>query len=231
MKRRLSLPALAPALIAASAALTGCVNADTIDGPVEMTVYNIVTFEGNEPGATFSYCPPGTDTPLTLRSAEAIDPEQATAGKRVIIGYVPARDASGTIALKALARVTMPELTGCQGVPRGWDADGVWVTSVWRSGQYVDMRLRLPYSAEPRMFALAVDSTTLGSPVPRLYLCHKLPEGVTADATFSRNYYVSACVSPVWDRPEVEGIEINIANTNLPSLRQFTFMKNPKTNQ
>lgn len=224
MKQR-SLIFLAPTMIAALALTAGCVNADTIDGPVEMTVYNIVTFEGNEPGATFSYCPPGTDTPLTLRSAAAVDTAQATPGSRVMLGYIPARETGGEITVKALGRVTMPALTGTRGVPRGWDADGVWVTSVWRSGQYVDMRLRLPYSTEARVFALAVDSTTLGSPVPKLYLCHTLPEGVTPETTFSRNYYVSACVSPVWNRPEVEGIEINIANTNLPSLRQFIFMK------
>ncbi len=218
----LLIPALAGAL-----ATAGCINADTVDGPVDMTVYNIVTFEGNEPGATFTYCPPGTDTPLTLRSPSAIDTAQAAPGTRVLLGYVPASAsaAGGEITVMALGRVTMPALTGTKGEPRGWDTDGVWVTSVWRSGQYVDMRLRLPYSTDARVFALAVDSTTLGSPVPKLYLCHTLPEGVTPESTFSRNYYVSVRVSPVWNRPEVEGIEINIANTNLPSQRKFTFMK------
>ncbi len=213
---------------AAALMAVSCINADTVDGPVAMTAYDIVTFDGNTPGATFSYYAPGVDTPLILRADAALDEDAATPGSRVLLAYTATGepDASGQpISMSGLGAVTSPQLQGCRGVPQGWDDDPVWLTSVWRAGQYVDMRVRLPYSTEPRRFALMVDSTTLNTPQPRLYLYHRLPEGVSADSTFERTYYVSVAVGSVWNRPEVEAIEVNVANTNLPSRRTFIFKK------
>lgn len=211
--------------LAASALLTGCINADTVDGPVDMVRYDIVTFAGNDPGAHFLLYAPGADSPVSLRADKMIDTISVRPGCRVLLGYTEPEVAGGPIGLRGLSTINSDTLRGAPSEPEGWNADSVWLVSTWRAGQYVDMRLRLPYSEEPRMFALVLDSATLGSPVPQLYLAHRLPEGVDAGATFSRSYYASFDIEGLWSRPEVTGVSVNVANANIPTKRQFIFEK------
>lgn len=211
--------------LVASAMLAACINADTVDGPVDMVRYDIVTFAGNDPGAHFLLYAPGADSPVSLRSETAIDTTLVRPGCRVLLGYTGPDAPGGVIGLRGLSTINSDTLRGAPSEPAGWNADSVWLVSAWRAGQYVDMRLRLPYSEEPRMFALVLDSATLGSPVPQLYLAHRLPEGVDAGATFSRSYYASFDISDLWRRPEVTGVSVNVANANIPTKRQFIFEK------
>ena len=222
-----SLTAILLPLAAALSALAGCVNADTVDGPVEMTVYNIVTFEGNDPTARFTFQPQGDATALTLTAQQTVDTATAQAGMRVMLAYqTPDAARPGAITLKGVSRITQGALTGSKGEPRGWDTDGVWVESVWRSGAYIDMRLRLPYTDVARRFALMVDSATIAGGHPQLYLYHSLPEGVSPDSTYLKRYYASFLISSLWSRPETEDVTVNIANTSLTSKRSFIFKKN-----
>lgn len=216
---------MSAAIVSASLLLAACVNADTVDGPVDMVSHDIVTFAGNDPGAHFLLYAPGADEPSLLRADIAVDTAQVPPGSRVMLAYTAPDADSGTIGVRGVAPINSEILRGAPGVPEGWDADSVWLVSVWRAGQYVDMRLRLPYTAEPRTFALVLDSATLGSGAPRLYLAHRLPVDVEADATFSRSYYASFDISSVWSRPDVTEVTVSVANANIPSKNSFTFEK------
>lgn len=205
----------------------GCINADTVDGPVEMLSYDIVTFAGNDPTARFLLYGSDSDSPAELQAAEAAATTSAKAGDRVLIAY-SSGDQPGFIDLRGMWAINSGGLHGAPGIPGGWDRDSVWIVAMWQSGQYVDVRLRLPYSNEPRTFALTLDSASLATPVAQLYLDHRLPHGVEADATFSRMYYASFDIGRLWHTPGVEAAAVNVANANIPSLKTFTF-KNPIT--
>lgn len=221
-----TLRRLAPALAAAALPVaTACINHDTVDGPVSPVSYDIVTFAGNLPTATFDLYAPGADTPARLTASQPLDTALAQPGHRVLLAYTAPAAGTDTIGFRGIGGVLSVPSSGARGVPPEWNCDSVWLVSIWRGGPYIDMRLRLPYSTEPRRFALAVDSTTLGTPRPVFYLAHKLPAGVEAAATFSRNYYASFNIAAVWNRPEVEGVEINVANANMPLKTKFSFNK------
>lgn len=205
-------------LSAALLALTACVNADSVDGPVDVPLTVIATYEGNLPTAEFTLWSAPASEPQRIVTDRAIDTD-ADAGTRMIVRYVPRP--GGQATLTGIGAVTNLEAQSMEGFPSAWDADAVWVESVSGSGPYVDFRLRLPYSQEPRMFALAVDSRTLGDDTIHAVLAHRLPQGVSPEQTFSRRYYASANLESLWAASTANALAITINNANLTNHKTF----------
>ncbi len=199
---------------------------DGIDASVEMPLTEIATFEGNGEGrAVFSFRKVD-DTPLVVLTADTgidIDPERVPA--RMLIRYIPENGnayESGPVRLlsASLINSSAVETVWKDGYDR-WDRDGVYLYSMWRSGTYLNMHIRLTYSTEPRVFCLAADPATLHTSVPDLYLVHIMEN--TAD-NHDRAYYASFDMASVWNRKDVTAVRIHVANTNLDK-HIFTFEK------
>lgn len=218
--RRL-IPALAALML-----LSGCMGRDGVDGPVEMSATNIVTFLGNRPdGSDFELLADGDGPSTLLHASRGIDSTRAIAGDRVLISYTGPDDqgridllGAGTVFNDTLLRVSRSRISEL-------DADPVWLMAAWRTGSYINVRARLDYSDKPRVWALVVDSATVGNAVPQLALLHRLPKGVTPDSTWMSMTYSSFNIGWLWKRPEVEAIEINVRNSNLTSLTTLRFEK------
>lgn len=221
-------------LAATALALQGCsVNADTEDGPVEMPLYDIVTFQGNTApagGASFELVPNGDMDPVMLEADRGLDPEQVEAGSRVVIGYYnePARPAytSGRIRLRSAGAVNgSPATAVAMSRFQGWDRDPVYVEALWRAGEYINLRSRIPYSTAPRLFALLIDRATLDSPNPHLYLAHALADTVDRSKTYAVANYASFSIDSIWNLPSTQAITVHVANSHLPDEQEFTFVK------
>lgn len=199
---------------------------DGVDGPVDMTCTDIVTFEGNDGSDAVFTFQKVDDTPLiTLTARTTIDEEEIPVGKRLLIYYNPPENQaykSGEITLLGAKRITQSTVaTEWSKDFADWDRDRVYLYSTWRSGNYLNVHVRLTYSTEPRIFCLAADPQTLDSEWPDVYLIHKL---ASETDSHDRAYYASFDLTPVWERQGVKGIRLHVANSNLDK-HIFTFAR------
>lgn len=204
-----------PLLLASVSVCTTACREDGEDGPVKMTFTDMATFLGNGThgsGASFSIRQDG-DSPEVILTSE-ISLANTDAGTRMLIMYANEDNlpyASGPVELLGASRVTQgplkPELDPL------WDTTPVYLLSVWRTDTWLNFRVRLPYSTEPRVFSLMADQTTLGSEWPEVYLAHIMDPGETLG--HDRGYYASFDISSVWLDENVKGIILHVNNSNL----------------
>ncbi len=208
-------------------ALTACRDDDGPD-TANLVVSDLATFVGNNvTGAVFTVRQVDDLPEATLQSPSALDTAKVAPGSRVFISYRPANGlaySTTDITLRQVALITSSAVVTApiDSLP-GWDADGVYLLSIWRTGHWLNVYARLAYDEQPRTYALVADEATLGDPVPQLYLAHTLASEVN---TFDRRYYASFDISEVWQRSDIEGVDVHVANTNLTSSTLFEFRKN-----
>ncbi len=65
------------------------------------------------------------------------------------------------------------------------------------------------------------DEATISSPTPDIYLVHTMAQ---PSDYHDRVYYASFDISDIWERPDVTGVRLLIANSNLDK-GIFTFNK------
>lgn len=168
----------------ASALLLGatasCSDDRGIDGPVEMQLWDIATYEGSgtQGGSVFTFRQVDDSPLITLTSDRSF--EKAESGDRMALRYIPESGkayTSGPVRLLSASKVTQSDVDlEWKEEFDAWDRDKVYVYSVWRSGDYINFNVRLTYSSEPRIFRLAVPPESLDSDMPDVYLVHIMAE-------------------------------------------------------
>lgn len=221
MKKHLYWTALA--LLAASCS----VNDDTVDGPVQMSLSDIVTFDGNAGGrARFSFQQVDDSPMVNLVAQGELKSDDLEEGDRLYIVYIPESGkpyTSGNITLRGASLINCGDVVETEmSEMADWNRDKVYVLSLWRSGTYVNLHCRLTFSKDPRIFRLSADPATLGSAYPDLYVHHELPAGTD---NYDHNYYASWNMAAVWNLPTTEGVRVHVANSNMPQCI-FEFRKN-----
>ena len=195
---------------------------------VNMPFTDIATYEGNTApggGATMTVCKDGDLPPATLYCRNVSVPENIKPGTRMLIRYTNESNepyTSGAATLLGAQTVTQGDVDLL--MEPTWDATRVYLLSVWRTGSYLNFRVRLPYSTEPRIFKLTADPATILSPRPQLYLAHDLAPA-EADG-HDREYYASFNMAAVWNLAGTEGVVLHVNNSNLDK-QIFTFDKTP----
>lgn len=219
--RLFSLLAVALSLITAS-----CSDDDGIDGPVDMQLWDIVTYEGSGTdgkGSVFTLRQVDDSPLVTLTSTAGIreiDPQT-----RLMIRYIPENGkayTSGPVRLLGASKINNGTAeTEWKEEYDGWNRDKVFLYSVWRTGSYMNFHVRLTYSTDARIFKLVADPSTLDTEYPDLYLVH-----IMAEVTdyHDRAYFASFDIEDVWNSPKTRGVRIHLANTNLDK-DIFTFHK------
>lgn len=206
--------------------LPGC-REEGIDGTVEIPLLDIVTFNGNRDGrAEFSFVKVDDTPEITLTADRAVNVEANRIPGRMLISYIPdggqGAYESGPIRLLSGSLINSSQVTtSWREEYDRWDEDSVYLYSMWRSGKYVNIHVRLTYTTDPRVFCMAADPATLQTDYPDIYLVHILEKPVESH---DRAYYASFDLSPVWDSDDVKGVRIHVANTNLDK-HIFTFEK------
>lgn len=214
------LPLLPALLLFASCSEKGS------EEPHPATLYDLCDIASNNGAAVFNLYRPDSDNPIVL-TAPGEHLGAIEEGTTVVISYTPVGGVpyvSDNISLYDWRRINnLPLLQTRQPADLvGWDKDPVWLTSIWRGGEKIYMRLNLMYSAEPRRFSLVIDSETIDDPVPTAYLFHWRPSD-TPD--FKRQYYAAFDISALWERSSVEGIRVVMNNAADPALSTFIFRK------
>lgn len=212
------LPAMALAV-----ALTGCGD----DAPYSdtATLYDIVTYGGSVGGVATFTMRASNDSPLLTLTATGVDVNPAIKeGDRMLLGYIPASGtpyASGEVSVVSTGAINNVPMTEDAIADIRWDADPIYLNSIWRTGCYINVYCRVSYSAKPRLLSLVADCETLGDPVPQLYLVHDL---LGEPDSYTRRAYLSADISDVWRLETCRGVTVHVADSNLPTT-EYIFMK------
>lgn len=187
---------------------------------------DIVTYkEASSAGAVFTL-QQYDDSPLITLVAQGrnID-SKYTPGCRMLISYYPANGepySSGNITLTGMAAINNDVLkTGSMEDIGSWDADAIYLNSIWRTGCYINIYFRVDQSSEKRRFMLVMDEATCEDEVPQLYLVHDM---LGQPDNFTRRAYASFDISAVWDNPQCQGVTIHLNDSNLQT-DTYTFMK------
>lgn len=227
--RVVTLATLLAALLAA-AALPSCMNHDTVDGPVKRYLTDIATYAGaDSAGGTLFELQRADDSPLVRLSwpGRFKDDVALNPGQRLLIQYYPLSGVAyqtGPIELRGASLITCDTIRqGAIGDFPQWNRDKVYVYSLWRTGQYLNMHCRLAYSTTPRTFALVVDDSTASAARRQAYVVRQLD---TVAPGHDREYYVSWWIGPVWRRDDVRALDVHVANSNMPQT-VYTFSKQP----
>ena len=204
-------------------ALAGCGD----DAPYSdtATLYDIVTYEGSAHGVARFAMRASNDSPLLTFTATGVDVDPDIGeGDRMLLGYIPASGrpyTSGEVSVVSTGAINNVPLKEDAIADIRWDADPIYLNSIWRTGCYINVYCRVCYSAKPRLLSIVADRETLGDPVPQLYLVHDL---LGEPDSYTRRAYLSADISGVWQLEGCRGVTVHVADSNLPKT-EYTFMK------
>lgn len=218
LRRSVTLPALLLLMLAA----VSC-SRPGIDAEVAMDYVEIATYEGVSNGNSVFTFRKVDDSPLiTLTSPVTFDSDIAP-GTRMLIGYTNATNepyASGPVDLYMARRITQSAaVTKWEEIYNHWDIDPLWLSSMWRSGDYINLRVRLTYTDQPRLFALVLEPRTADTEWPSFYVAHIMAE---ASDYHDREYYASFDISDFRGRQGVKGVRVAVNDTNIGK-QIFTF--------
>lgn len=154
------------------------------------------------------------DSPLITLTAPAMGLNEKALGQRALLYYYsPVGDpyAPGPVEVRGLSVVNTDTVKARHLERYNWDASPIWLNAIWRTGEYLNMRVRLDYSDKPRYLGLLLDSASMESSVPQLYLLHDL-DG--APDNFLREAYLSFYIADLWNRPDLQGIDVHVNDIN-----------------
>lgn len=205
--------------------LTACSNEDYT---TEFTLFDIAKMEkSSNQGSTFTVQKPDANDGATLYAAQHISGDAVKVGDRVLIVYTPldGNDAytTGKIRLIGYRPIVNDLLREETLADIGyWDRTPIHLLSAWRSGNYLNIRARLPYYEQPRHMALVLNTESPDPTRPDLYLCHAIEEDIN---TFNREYYLSFDITKLVENPDITAFTLHLNNSNL-NLDAITFQIN-----
>lgn len=195
---------------------------------------NIVTFEGNvgNSASRFTYRAIDDSPLITLTAPDYVVETDSAKGQypgvRVFITYSyvvtpPAGDLSGNIRLVAAAKVYQDTVTAVPTIPLDF-TEPYQVVTLTRSGQYLNLVSIAPETKfYSRHFYLEADESTLGDAYPQLYL--RMSTDAYASQGNETRVIGSFDMSPVWNLPTAQGVEVHVSGEGNPASTLFKFSK------
>lgn len=182
------------------------------------TVFQIVTYEGTANSVSTFTFRQINDSPLVTLTALWSTTAKLEKGQRILIGYQSMKPfESGDVTVLAASLINWGDVE-VSSETDGWDITPLWLNSMWRSGEYINVDCSVEYSDQPRKFVLMADESTLSDPYPTLYLYHNKDNAIYS---YMRRIYGSWNISKVWDNPECQGVIVKVHDTN----REITEVK------
>ncbi len=180
----------------------------------EMMLSDIVTVTsvGNDTRFEFQRY---DDSPLIKLTAGNVDFPEKIVNNRVLLRYYPESGepyTSGAVKVVGLTLINN-DTTRIRPIEKyNWTATPVYLNSIWRTGNYLNLRMKVEYSEKPRQFGLVVDSLTLKNPQPEVYLVH---DKQGQPENYMMETYASFDMTNVWSLPTCQSIKVHVNDTNL----------------
>lgn len=217
-----AIAALALATVAAAA--WSCRDSDD-KGPADQLCENVVTFTGNGDGqAWFEYQTLDDSPVIKLSVRGSLDIEKVGIGTRLLMRYAlppgvnPAE--GGLIERYSLQRVLADTVTLADKAPA--DPGQLYLTTIQRSGEYLDIRAQMPYASGRSISLIADTLHTAADGITEAYITAVNP---SADSAYMAAATASIWLGPLWRRPGLKGVRVHINNINNPYRDSFTFLR------
>lgn len=211
-------------LLALCTTICCCTGPRPDGGDDDTIVYNIVTYQGTSEGgaqSTFTY-QEIDDSPLITLAGVWAPASGVSPGQRLLLGYVTDHyGQSGPITVKSAQRTVGGDIAVSPDVPT-LSGESVSLVSAWRSGPYLNMHLQANVTSEPVAVSLTLDSLSIHTGAPRLYLTlhqeHNQPDYAM------RTAYCSWDIGSIWTPDATRCITIVFKGG------EYTIHKNIKDN-
>ena len=181
---------------------------------------DIVTYDGSAGGmAQFSF-QTRDDLPMQRLVASVDVPEKVSPGQRCLLRYtVLGSQADGVKEVRADGFATIPT-DAARMAPHSEKSSlpetDISVTSLWRSGAYVNLNGWLPYTGKKYQLMLVADEQTLDEETVEARVVYNT---MGEQQMFDRRVYASFDVSALWSRQSCKRLVVGIFD------RTFTFEK------
>lgn len=192
--------------------------------------YDIVIFESQtaEEGLSFKMYLPDSDTPIIYSDVRnSISLKNVSEGDRLLLGYMAEKGpyVSGPITVKGyniIGNGTLAIVEGDRWLPDNYTSTGIYIYSLWRMGQYLNVHGRIVYDPSGASMNLVVSQSEMsGSACPELNLIYGMK---TPRDNYEREFYASYDIGSLWNDESYNGFVVNVDNTNLTT-NKFSFTK------
>lgn len=188
--------------------------------------YDMVTYEGdNGERSVFSY-QAYDDSPLVTLTASNMNRPGMVKGQRLLLNYIVENDLGDNtkvVEVKGFSKVTTDTIEILpQAELDGFKSDEVKVKSVWRTGNYINVRCMLEYTEKPRRLFLATSGIPGEDGIVPMYQIQDL---MGAQTFYWLETYLSYYIAPVWEKEDVAGVRYNAVDLSWPEAKYYDFMK------
>ena len=199
--------------------LVGC-GVETPETPA--TYSNMVTYVSGDslPGRSVFELQELNDSPVIRITPAWTAPSSLKTGTRLMATY---RTDGSEVELLALQQAYTDTVRRADRVRQG--SDTLWLQSMWRTGNYLNIDCKLAYTASPRSFTLVLDPATAADSVPTLRVSHWMPDTATVSTDYRRRVYASCHIAELWKSDRCRGVKVTFVDINT-GLREMTFRKN-----
>lgn len=188
--------------------------------------YDMVTYSGEEnenPIFTFqSY----EDSPLIRLIASNIDKPELKVGQRLLLNYVEMSDMGHNtklVTVNGMSKVNTDTIMIVkQATLDTLKRDAVKLKSVWRTGNYLNVRCLVQYTEKPRIMCLATTGNSDGNGMIEAYQIQDL---MGAPTYYWFETYFSYYIAPVWEKNECKGLVYNVEDETYPDVKCYEFFK------
>lgn len=185
--------------------------------------YNMVTYMGNEEGgAVFTY-QSYNDSPLITLKANNYTSDAIKVGQRMLLNYEVAEDLGNNhqvVTVKGLSKVHTDTIRVEAQMPTmELKMDTMRVESIWRTGNYLNVRCKVLYSESGRIMYLYTDGTIDANGCLN---CYQIQNLMGAKTYYWTETYMSYYIEPALT---LNGVKTLIYNVN-DEKKQYIFPVN-----
>lgn len=198
---------------------------DTSEDPTTTEIYyDIVTlYAQNDNGCTLIAHADANSNAVTYTSAESLDTDYVSIGERVLIAYTSSygRYVSGAINLIGYQVVENGMIEeGNEEDTDGWSSTGIQPSSLWVTGNYLNMQFDAPIYNKIGSLRLVVDESTLSNSMPDVYLIYIADQVGASYAEIVASYDISM----IWANSDYDGfvLHMNSEYSAMPNELEFT---------
>lgn len=188
--------------------------------------YDMVTYSGEKDGRSVFTFQSYNDSPLITLYANNVGNPNMPVGQRLLLNYVVDEDLgsfSQSVTVNGYSKVnTDTILVLKQEIIDTLKMEKMKLRSVWRTGNYLNIRCQLEYTEKPRMMFLA---TTGALDADGLVSCYQIQDLMGATTYYWIETYFSYYIEPVWEAEGCKALRYNVNDVTYPDVKYYDFLK------
>lgn len=188
--------------------------------------YDLVTYSGeNGSNSVFTF-QSYNDSPLITLTAGNLSNPELKEGQRLLLNYIVDEDLGNNnqlVTVKGYSKITTDTILVLpQETIDTLKQDEVKMRSVWRTGNYLNVRCQVKYTEKPRRLFLATNGSIDDTGMVQTYQIQDL---MGAQTYYWLETYFSYYIAPVWEDNECKGLRYNVEDVTYPDVKYYDFMK------